>query len=101
MEVSVWRIRKMSNRFEVGQLVYVVYRVKNKKGVRKWHVADGKRKIVDIKNKYFFNGMPDHARFCDVFSSLEEAISQCNYRNNWDKYHNSKDYRGTHKKKST
>lgn len=38
----------MSNRFEVGQLVYVVYRVKNKKGVRKWHVADGKRKIVRL-----------------------------------------------------
>lgn len=79
------------DKFTVGQLVYVIYSVKNKKGVRKWHVADGKRKIIDIKNKYLFDGTPSHARFCDVFSALEVASNQCDYRNHWGKYHNQKE----------
>ncbi len=41
-------------KFEIGQEVYVIHRVKNNKGVNKWHIANGKRKILDIKDQYIF-----------------------------------------------
>lgn len=85
-------------RFKVGQEVYVIHRIKNNKGVHKWHVTEGKRKIIDIKDKYIFANRPLKAKDNEVFETYEEAESQCEYRNHWGKYHKNIDYRGRRKK---
>lgn len=41
-------------KFKVGQEVYVIYRIRNNKGVNKWYITNGKRKILDIKDQYIF-----------------------------------------------
>lgn len=84
-------------RFKIGQEVYGIYRVKNNKGINKWHVADGKRKIIDIKNKYIFATRPFRAKEIEVFETYKEAEKQCGYRNHWGKYHKNIDYRGKRK----
>lgn len=84
-------------KFKVGQEVYVIHKVKNKKGVNKWHVADGKRKIVDIRDKYIFTIKPLKVKKNEVFETYKEAENQCEYRNHWGRYHKNISYRGKKK----
>lgn len=86
-------------KFEIGQEVYVIHRVKNSKGVNKWHVTGRKRKIIDIKDKYIFATRPLKAKDNEVFETYKEAEKQCGYRNHWNKYHKNISYRGRRKKK--
>ena len=86
-------------KFEIGQEVYVIHRVKNSKGVNKWHIANGKRKILDIKDQYIFEQKPLKAKEKDVFETYEEEENQCEYSNYWGKYHKNINFRGRRKKK--
>lgn len=83
--------------FEIGQEVYVIYKIKNKRGVHKWHVSD-KVKIIDNKNKYFFQSNPFKAKRNQIFATYEEAKRKCEYYNHWGKYHKGNNFRGRRKK---
>lgn len=104
------------NKFGIGQEVYVICRIKNSKGVNKWHVKNDTEKIVDIQevvstsNKmkeerrslyYRFASNPSKKTKSDhVFEDYESAEEQCGIRNHWGKHHpQSKGYKETHKNK--
>lgn len=86
-------------KFGIGEEVYIIYRAKNNKGIRKWYPQKEKRKIIDINIKYIFEEKPFKVRACDVYATYEEAEQQCEYRNHWGKYHKPQSYRGRRKKK--
>lgn len=75
------------NKFEIGQEVFVIYRIKNKKGVHKWKSTEKSLKIVDKNCKYYFNKKPFKARKNQVFSTYKEAENRCYYLNHWGKFH--------------
>lgn len=102
--------------FNIGQVVFVIYREKNSKGVHKWHIKENTEKIADIQERvstsnkkkqerkfiyYRFASNPAKKYKSDqVFDSYESAEEQCKNRNHWNKYNpQSKGYKATHKNK--
>lgn len=77
-------------KYQVGQEVFVLYKVKNNKGVHKWHFTNEKRKIIDVNSKYIFADPPYKARKNDVCMTRQGAEHICEVRNHWGRYHNTK-----------
>lgn len=77
-------------KYQIGQEVFVLYKVKNNKGVYKWRFTNGKRKIVDVGKEYIFDDPPYKVYDKNVVLSRSGAERICEVRNNWRKYRNTK-----------